>query len=167
MRPCAHSLWTRRNSGIERPHGKHRAGENREPGGDRRRHFQRKNESETCVRGWPLVRDPRRSAAGESRTTKSPQAMIKAAARSRARSKGWADEAREFTESGAGFRGRAVTAAAPIATRAQNPGTILDPERDGDDGDARKHRARLHFDSRRENRGGGNGSEGAGRRDGD
>src|SRR5579863_1854140 len=111
--------------GFERPYGQRRAGENREPGGDRRRCFRRENESEGCVCGWELVRGPRGSACCETRRQKAcgrRQRQRRAFARDRGGGPMTPANSLKVTLA---FAAAVAIVAAPTATRAQNPGTIL------------------------------------------
>src|SRR5580700_10531594 len=96
----------------------------------------------------------------QSPMRKSRRTWMKQEQRHRGRSRGWADEAREFVD--CGFAGGYANGDACAKSEPD-----FHSECDGADRDAWKYRARFNFDSRRKNRGGGSGSEGAGRRDGD
>src|SRR6202789_526781 len=112
----------RRYFGPQRSPRQHHTGENRKSHDHRWRPFQRKNKSKTRFRGWPLVRDPRRSSAGKIRREK-----IRGRRRRRlqaiAASRRSGPMNRKIAHSAAILA--ALAAFAPRNTRAQNPGAIF------------------------------------------
>src|ERR1700691_653097 len=121
-RPARPDSGRRRYFGPQRSPRQHHTGENRKSHDHRWRPFQRKNKSKTRFRGWPLVRDPRRSSAGKIRREK-------IRGRRRRRLQAIAASRRSGPMNRKILRGAAILAAfaavAPRTPRAQNPGTIF------------------------------------------